>query len=82
MISMFMANGIWKIAMAFLIDMSISCRNIQEEIDNLYVNFTQLFSKEMDTYLKYTEASRIIRKHLKNSKPFWNEELYLYYGRN
>ncbi len=74
---LFMTNDIWKILMASLIDMSTSCRNSQEEIDNLYVNFTQILSKEMNTYLIYTEAPRIIRKHLENSKPFWNEELYL-----
>ncbi len=63
--------------MASLIDMFFSCRNSQEEIDSLYVNFTQLLSKEIDIYLKYTEGPRITRKHLKNSKPFWNEELYV-----
>ncbi len=42
---LFMANDIWKTTMTSLIDMSISCRNSKEEIDNLYVNFTQLLSK-------------------------------------
>ncbi len=61
---LFMANDIWKTAMASLIDMSISYRNSQEEIDNLYVNFTQLLSKEMDTYLIYTEAPMNLKEYL------------------
>ncbi len=79
--NLFMANNKWNTAMASVIDMSISCRISQEEIDNLYVNFTQLLLKEMDTYLKYTEAHRITRKRLKTVSHFGMKNC-IYYGRN
>jgi hypothetical protein len=72
----FMASDIWKSAMNVLIDMSISCKEEQNEIDNLYETFCNTVTNEMDMYLKYTDAPRNIRKKLKISKPYWNDELF------
>ncbi len=30
----------------------------------------------MDIYLKYVDSPKTIRKKMKNSKPYWNQDLY------
>ncbi len=64
-----MTSDSWKLAITKLIDMSIACREQQEEIDNLYMKFCNTLSHEMDIYLKYIDSPKRIRKRLKNSKP-------------
>ncbi len=59
-----------------LIDQMIMCRNVQLEIDNVYTQFCVILTTEMDNYLKYTLSPRPIKKSLKNSKPYWNQQLY------
>ncbi len=54
----------------------ISCREQQEEIDKLYMNFCNTLSHEMDIYLKYVDSPKTIRQTLKSSKPYWNQDLY------
>ncbi len=63
-------------AMNRLIDIATQCRNEQEEIDNVDTMFCNTLTHEMDTYLKYTSSPRPTKKRLKNSKPYWNQELY------
>ncbi len=73
---LFMTSDSWKTAMNVLINRSISCREQQTEIDNLYDLFCNTLTNEMDMCLIYTDAPRKIRKKLKNSKPYWNDKLY------
>ena len=69
-------NDTWRSFMVNLIDGIILCRNEQHETDKVYTQFCDTLTSEMDKYLKYTSSSRPLRKRLKNSKPYWNQELY------
>ncbi len=69
-------NDTWRQAMVNLIDQMIMYRNVQLEIDNVYTQFCVILTAEMDHYLKYTLSPMSLRKKLKNSNPYWNQQLY------
>ncbi len=52
------------------------CRNEQHKIEHVYTQFCNTLTVEMDKHLKYTSSPKPLRKRLKNSKPYWNQELY------
>ncbi len=64
--------------MVNLIDGIILCRNEQYEVDHVYNQFCNTLIVEMDKYLKYTSSPKPLKNRLKNSKPYWNQELYLW----
>ena len=53
------------------------CGSINGDIlDSAYNQFSECVIKEMDQYLKYIDLPKTVKKSTKNSKPFWNCELY------
>ncbi len=69
-------NNTWRQTMVNLIDEIILYRNEQHEIGLVYTQFCNRLTIEMVKYLKYTSSPKSLRKRLKNSKPYWNQELY------
>jgi hypothetical protein len=53
----------------------VYCKRDQEDMDKTYHKLFTTLTNEMDNYLKYSDASKSIRKRLKNHKPYWNESL-------
>ena len=59
-----------------LIDSILSCRNTQNEIDQVYDTFCKFYHEEMNEHVGYSDL-KIGKKHKFKSKPkpWWNEEL-------
>ena len=72
---LFMSSESWKSGVIELIDYFVNVRKNQDEIDKGYGEFCKLLLGEMDGYLKYSDASKRVRKRFKNHKPFWNQRL-------
>ena len=72
---MFLASDSWRYSMTQLIDLFMICRKNKDDFDNIYDKFCKVLSDEMNKFLKYTDASKPIRKRFNNKKPYWNEEL-------
>ena len=52
------------------------CEVASESLDNLYRELTETVISEMDEHLQYNNVcQKKVRKMLKMSKPFWNDEL-------
>lgn len=73
--NLFLSSESWKYSMNQLIDLFLTCRNNQNEIDNIYTKFCKSLTNEMNNYLRYTDSSKAVRKRYKNKKPYWNEDL-------
>ena len=71
----FMSSNNWKTNLNKVLDRLISLQNNQVEIDKTYSDFCNILTLEMNTYLKYTGASKRSRKLFKNKKPYWNDNL-------
>ncbi len=65
-----MSSDVWKTGMTELIEMFITCRQLQDQIDSFYVNFCEIITTEMDTFLKYSDSGKKVRKRYKNHKPY------------
>ena len=60
-----------------LIERIENCRQQQEEIDNVYKDLCETYSKEMNKWFKHTNVHPGAKKKLRRSmKPFWNEKLH------
>ena len=70
-----MNNELWRRNIKNIIDQFENNRTIQSKLNQIYETFCSLIFKEMDSYLQYNKGSKGIRKQLKCSKPFWNDEL-------
>ncbi len=54
---LFMSSDIWTAGMFELIEMFITCRQQQDQIDSCYVKFCETVTTEMGTFLKYSDSS-------------------------
>ena len=75
----FMNNAKWRQVVVDLIDVRLESMQQQEEIDAAYSHFCTALISEMDEYLQYSSASKSTRKRLKMHKPFWNNELTVFW---
>ncbi len=65
-----MSIDVWKTGMTELIEMFITCRQQQDQIDSYYVKFCETVTTEMDLFLKYSDSCKKVRKRYKNHKPY------------
>ena len=70
----FMNNNLWKDAMNDILDDLLSCRDNQEDIDNVYDHLCTCVLGEMDKYVKYVDCKKKARKQYKCTKPYWSEK--------
>lgn len=70
----FYEDNIFRNNILELIDKLLTINGQQEEIDSIYENFVNIYTKQMDEYLdpvNFSSTSRI----RKNPKPWWNPDL-------
>ena len=65
----------WCVNINHLVDEFESNLNIKGNINHLYDRLCNIVFTEMDKYLEYTDSGNTLRKRLKLSKPYWNDEL-------
>ena len=58
----------------YIVDLEFQI-DAQQNIDSSYDKFCKILTNEMDQHLQYRELNKSTRKRLKNSKPFWCDEL-------
>ena len=69
----FMSTEIWTEGIRVLIDTFLNMANNQEDLDSSYDNMCKLILLEMDTKLRFKDASTNVRKRFKNAKPYWDD---------
>ena len=71
----FMNSEVWRQAIAEIIALREIQITSQSEVDEKYDDFCKILMKELDSLLKLKSSSPKVRKKLRISKPFWNQEL-------
>ena len=71
----FLTSQTWRSAVTNMINKLQLLKANQRELDSIYSDLCSKLFKEMDSQLKYTDASTKVKKKLKNSKPYWNSNL-------
>ena len=71
----FMMNDLWKQNVSQMIESIEQMHVNQNDIDLYYDKFCKTLITEMDKYVNFKEISRPTRKRLKNTKPYWTNEL-------
>ena len=71
----FMSSDLVKRAISEVIRTIEFCRENQDEIDNIYSEFCDIISKEMENKLQCNGGSKKTRKRLRKTKSYWNDEL-------
>ena len=71
----FLRSETWINILDSLIEKVESGNKSQSHVDTLYDEMLSEIFTEMDAHINYREASKSTRKHYKNHKPFWNNEL-------
>ena len=75
MTSEFMNSSKWLHILDILIVRLEYIDKSQSAIDNYYQDMLYKVFQEMDSHIQYKEASKRTKKHYKNHRPFWNEDL-------
>ena len=70
-----MSSELVKRAISEVIRTIEFCRENQDEIDNIYSEFCDIISKEMENKLQCNGGSKKTRKRLRKTKSYWNDEL-------
>ena len=66
----------WKNVFDTMLNRFQQCEVTSESLNNLYRELTETVMSEMDKHLQYNNVcQKKVRKKLKMSKPFWNDEL-------
>ena len=73
----FMKSELCREAFIELINTIEHSRNEQDDLDDVYTNFTNVVFNEMNEHVPYYEFGVHAKKRFKPKKSFWNEELYL-----
>ena len=71
----FMKSPLWISILDTLISRLESIEKSQSGIDSFYSGMLQEIFTEMDGHIMYKQSSKFAKKHFKNHKPFWNDEL-------
>ena len=75
MTSEFMNSSNWTDILDTLILRLEHINKSQDSIDRYYQDMLSKVFHEMDINIQYKDASKTTKKHYKNHKPFWNEDL-------
>ena len=77
----FQNNRLWKESVAKICNNLITCTYDQQESDRLYSKFCCLLTNEMELFLKYkcTFTEKNNRKDNKICKPYWTNDLTVYW---
>ena len=71
----FLASNSWIEVLDYLISRLENIEKYQSEIDSFYNEMLLHVFQEMDHHIDYKKASKKSKKHYKNHKPYWTDEL-------
>lgn len=71
----FLQSETWRKAILDIIDHLEHLHELQDDLDTTYDDLCKCIFKELDTQLGYKFAGSKMKKKLKNSKPYWSDEL-------
>ena len=71
----FLRSSTWLAILDLLIFRLESIDPLQSQVDVFYNEMLSKIFTEMDSHIQYSEASKRSKKHYKNHKPFWTNEL-------
>ena len=71
----FLKSNTWVTLLDSLINKLENIEKCQSQIDSFYNEMLFNVFQEMDTHIEYKQASKRSRKHYKNHKPFWTDDL-------
>ena len=71
----FLRSATWQGVLESFIQRLECVSPLQKNVDSLYDDMLTAIFHEMDDHIKYKESSKKTRKHYRNHKPFWNDDL-------